>query len=258
MEEDLNLLVALVLEVLLVALILEEGVGVVLADPLGFVDIKGALGLDLLPLPTTRNRDGKTWRSKGWKEREEKVKEGPQRGPRLSPKFFVDPLTRVVLELLGLAVLGGADEVPDEAFDVLIASVVEKTVDQDGPADGLHVPLGKTALESSVGQDLPPSAPAGGGGRRSMAGEVRGVSHHLPTAISTKELLLVATREELGLVLVKSPVQSSGGGCHHSTSWSLSTLVQASARGCHQSTPRAGPSPFSPPRTSSWLPPDHT
>lgn len=52
------LLVALMLEMFLVALVLEEGVRVVLVDPLCFLEIEGGLRLDFLPLAAPWNRDG--------------------------------------------------------------------------------------------------------------------------------------------------------------------------------------------------------
>lgn len=46
----------MVLEVLLVAVVLEEVLRVVLPQPLGFVDVEGTgLGLHLLALPAPRN-----------------------------------------------------------------------------------------------------------------------------------------------------------------------------------------------------------
>ena len=53
----LHWLVALVLEVFTVAVIQQQGVRVVLADPLHFLNIKCALGLYPLTLPASRDRD---------------------------------------------------------------------------------------------------------------------------------------------------------------------------------------------------------
>ena len=54
-EEDV--LVTVVLEVLLVALVLQHVLGVVFPEPLGLVDVEGAgLRLHLLPLASTRHR----------------------------------------------------------------------------------------------------------------------------------------------------------------------------------------------------------
>lgn len=67
----------------------------------------------------------------------------------------------MVLELLGASVLGRGDQVPHEAFDFVVSAVVDQAVGQQGPADGLHVPLGQLLLETSVREDVFPSAPPG-------------------------------------------------------------------------------------------------
>lgn len=69
--------------------------------------------------------------------------------------------TQVVLELLGASVLGRGDQVPHEAFDFVVSAVVDQAVGQQGSADGLHVPLGQLLLETSVREDVFPSAPPG-------------------------------------------------------------------------------------------------
>lgn len=70
-------------------------------------------------------------------------------------------LTEVVLQLLGLPVLRGGDEVPHEALDLVVAAVVDQAVGQQGPADGLHVAIRQLLLEASVVQDVLPPAPPG-------------------------------------------------------------------------------------------------
>lgn len=70
-------------------------------------------------------------------------------------------LTQVVLELLGASVLSGGDQVPHEAFDLVVSAVVDQAVGQQGSADGLHVPLGQLLLEAAVREDVLPSTPPG-------------------------------------------------------------------------------------------------
>ena len=50
------------LEVLAIAVVQQQGVWVVLANPLHLLHVEGALGLHPLPLPAARDRDGQTWR----------------------------------------------------------------------------------------------------------------------------------------------------------------------------------------------------
>lgn len=70
-------------------------------------------------------------------------------------------LTRVVGERLGGSVLAGGDQVPDEALDVLVSTVVQQAVGQQRSADGLHVGLLQGPLEAAMGQDVAPPPPAG-------------------------------------------------------------------------------------------------
>ena len=65
-----------------------------------------------------------------------------------------------------LAVLWRRDELPYEALDVLVSTVMQQTEDQDDPADGLHVFLPEAALTPSVAEDVPPAPPPGGTGER--------------------------------------------------------------------------------------------
>lgn len=59
-----------------------------------------------------------------------------------------------------LAISSGRDQVPDEAFDVLIPLVMVETIHEDGPADGLDVLLSELTLVASMGKDVRPSSPA--------------------------------------------------------------------------------------------------
>lgn len=43
-------------------------------------------------------------------------------------------LTRVIEQRLVLALLGGCDQIPDEAFDFIITFVVPQTVNKQSPA----------------------------------------------------------------------------------------------------------------------------
>ena len=74
-----NPLVALMLEVLLVALVLKQRFGVIPPDPLRFMDVESVLGFHLLPFPTPRDRDGQPYKGGGLK-----TKRGCQ--PRTPPK----------------------------------------------------------------------------------------------------------------------------------------------------------------------------
>ena len=103
----------------------------------------------------------------------------PWRVP-IGPPCCTHSLTRVVLELLGLAVLVRANEIPNEGFDAFVAPVVEEAVDQNGPTNGFHVPFRKAAFETSVGEDLPPSTPPGtkGMGGNGVGGGYGGAPKH--------------------------------------------------------------------------------
>lgn len=65
----------------------------------------------------------------------------------------------MVGECATLSVLRGRDEVPDEALDVLVSTVVQQAVGQQGAADGLHVLLLQGPLETPAGQDVSPATP---------------------------------------------------------------------------------------------------
>lgn len=84
----------------------------------------------------------------------------------------------MVGECATLSVLRGRDEVPDEALDVLVSTVVQQAVGQQGAADGLHVLLLQGPLETPAGQDVspatPPSTEGTGGGDRHREGKIKG------------------------------------------------------------------------------------
>lgn len=69
-------------------------------------------------------------------------------------------LTRVVLQVLFMAIFGRCDEVPDKALDLVVALVVAHAVDQQRPAQHLNVTFGQLPLEAPVGQDVLPATPA--------------------------------------------------------------------------------------------------
>lgn len=66
----------------------------------------------------------------------------------------------MVGQCAALAVFGRGYEVPNEALDVLVSTVVEQAVGQEGTADGLYVSLPQWTLKASMGQDVTPAAPA--------------------------------------------------------------------------------------------------
>lgn len=59
-----------------------------------------------------------------------------------------------------LAISRGCDQIPDEAFDILVPFVVVETVHQDGSANGFYILLCELTFVASVGKDVCPSAPA--------------------------------------------------------------------------------------------------
>lgn len=68
-------------------------------------------------------------------------------------------VTRVVGQCLGRPIFAWGDQVPDEAFDVLITAVMQQAVGQEGSADGLHISLLQGALEATMSQDVTPPTP---------------------------------------------------------------------------------------------------
>lgn len=58
-------------------------------------------------------------------------------------------------------VLWRSDELPDEALDVFVATVVKQTKDQNYTTDRLHVTFAQTPFAPGVRKDVPPATPAG-------------------------------------------------------------------------------------------------
>lgn len=67
----------------------------------------------------------------------------------------------MILQLLGLSVLRRGDQVPHEALDFVISAVMDQAVRQQGPADGLHVPLRQLLLKTPVFENIVPTTPSG-------------------------------------------------------------------------------------------------
>lgn len=59
-----------------------------------------------------------------------------------------------------LAVGCGCDQVPDEAFDVLIPLIMVETVHEDCSADSFHILLSELTFVASMGKDVRPPSPA--------------------------------------------------------------------------------------------------
>ena len=79
----------------------------------------------------------------------------------------------MVLEGLGLPIFGRCDQFPNETLDLLVPLVMLDTVHQQGTANHLHVLFIQMPLESPVGQDVLPSAPAESGNTEGV-GESKG------------------------------------------------------------------------------------
>lgn len=67
--------------------------------------------------------------------------------------------TRVVGQRLCGTIFTRGDQVPDEALDILITTVMEQAVGQKGSADGFHISLFQGALEATMSQDVTPPTP---------------------------------------------------------------------------------------------------
>lgn len=68
-------------------------------------------------------------------------------------------ITRVIGQCLGGPIFTWRDQVPDETFDVLVSTVMQQAVGQEGPADRLHISLLQGALEATMSQNVTPPAP---------------------------------------------------------------------------------------------------
>lgn len=66
----------------------------------------------------------------------------------------------MVGQRLGGPIFTGGNQVPDEALDILVATVMEQAVREEGSADRFHVGLLHGAFETTVGQDIAPPPPA--------------------------------------------------------------------------------------------------
>lgn len=69
-------------------------------------------------------------------------------------------VTRMVGQCLSGAVFTWGNQVPNEAFDVLIPTIMQQAVSQQGSADCFHICLLQRALEAAMSQDVTPPAPA--------------------------------------------------------------------------------------------------
>lgn len=65
----------------------------------------------------------------------------------------------MVGQRLGGPIFTRGDKVPDEALDVLIATVMEQTVGEEGSADRFHISLLHGAFKTPVSQDVVPPSP---------------------------------------------------------------------------------------------------
>lgn len=118
-------------------------------------------GFPLLALPASRDGGRKACRRK---EEAERMSEKPRRILHL---HHIHPcgakshscVTRVIGQRLGGSVFARGDQVPDEALDVLITTVMQQAVSKEGPADGFNISLFQGPLEASVGQDVAPPSP---------------------------------------------------------------------------------------------------
>lgn len=67
----------------------------------------------------------------------------------------------MILQLLCASILGRGYEVPHEAFDFVISTIMDQAVGQQGPADGLHIPLSQLLLKTAMVEDILPTTPSG-------------------------------------------------------------------------------------------------
>lgn len=69
--------------------------------------------------------------------------------------------TQVILKLLGTSVLSRGNQVPHEAFDFVVSTVMDQAVRQQGPADGFYIPLCQLLLKTAMFENVFPTAPPG-------------------------------------------------------------------------------------------------
>lgn len=67
----------------------------------------------------------------------------------------------MILQLLSASVFSRSNKVPHEAFDFVVSAIMNQAVGQQGPADGLHVPLCQLLLKTPMVENILPTTPAG-------------------------------------------------------------------------------------------------
>lgn len=65
----------------------------------------------------------------------------------------------MVCQRLGCPICTWGDQVPDKTLDVLVSTVMQQAVGQEGPADSFHIGLFQRTLEATVSQDVIPPTP---------------------------------------------------------------------------------------------------
>lgn len=65
----------------------------------------------------------------------------------------------MILQFFCLAIFSRANQVPNEAFDIFIPTIVQKTVNEDGTAYRLHISFSHTSLKTSMRQNISPTSP---------------------------------------------------------------------------------------------------
>lgn len=118
-------------EVLLVALVLQNHLGVTVDQPVGVLHVGNVqLILQLLSFPATRNRSRQTCREKP----EDVHVPDVTAGFSFSERRRSQTLTRVIEQRLVLPVFRGGNQIPDEALDLIVTFVVFQAVNQQSPA----------------------------------------------------------------------------------------------------------------------------
>lgn len=65
----------------------------------------------------------------------------------------------MVGQRLGGPIFTWGDQVPDEALDILVTTVMQQAVGQEGSADCFHIGLLQGSLEATMSQDVTPPTP---------------------------------------------------------------------------------------------------
>lgn len=65
----------------------------------------------------------------------------------------------MVGQCFGGSVFTWGDQVPDEALDILVTTIMQQAVGQKGSADCFHIGLLQGTLEATVSQDVTPPTP---------------------------------------------------------------------------------------------------